>query len=230
MNFCGIITTFSLACVLFMFDKLLSKPGDVAANVNFKSAYFFSALASLIVSAFLLFRQRSNLAHRYGQISLEATVPGLTGKSTATWLNEVDAWEFWNFYNYAIALIKCAFLEIFALLLITFYKDCQVAKFFSQFSVIISSAIVIIGIIIIKRIIIDNKIHVITIISIIMIHIIIISIINAKIFIVNVKINQTIIINIVTIIINIIVCIINIKIIVVTVKRFSVVIFGFIID
>jgi hypothetical protein len=154
MNFCGIITTFCLACVLFMFDKLLSKPGDIAANLNFKSAYFFTALASLIVSAFLLFRQRSMLSHRYGQISLEATVPGLTTKTITTWLNEVDAWEFWNFYNYAIALIKCAFVEIFALVFITFYPECPIAKFFFTHSIVISLAVIAIGIIIIFF---DNK-------------------------------------------------------------------------
>jgi hypothetical protein len=147
MNFCGIITTFSLASVLFMFDKLLSKPED-AGNINFKSSYFILALGSLIVSAFFLFRQRSVLAHHYGQISLEVTQPGFTGKSLTTWLREVDDWSFWNLYIYGISLIKCAFVQIFILLIITFYKACLIAQYFPRFSILISGAIIVAGLLI----------------------------------------------------------------------------------
>ena len=145
MTFCGIITTFSLACVLFMTDKLLSKP-EASIGINFKSFYFIAVLIALTVSAFLLFLQRSRLANRYGQISLETAQPDFTGKTIAKWLEEVDAWKFWYPYLYAITLIKCAFIEIFILLLITLFKEYQVFQFLNQYSFVISLAIVLIGI------------------------------------------------------------------------------------
>jgi hypothetical protein len=147
MNFCGIITTFSLGCVLFMFDKLLSK-NDALPIINFTSFYFISALISLTVAAFLLFRQRSNLAHHYGQISLETVSPTFTGKSLSKWLAEVDDWSFWNLYVYAISLIKCAFVEIFILLFTTFFKSNTVAQSLDNYTVVSSVSVIVVGIII----------------------------------------------------------------------------------
>jgi hypothetical protein len=124
MTFCGIITTFSLACVLFMMDKMFSsiKTNDTTIQIDFKSIYFLMSIISLVIAAFLLFKLRANLAYNYGQISLEITSKGFTGKPIESWLKDVDSWEFWNPYFYAIALIICAFIQIAIFLFINFYK------------------------------------------------------------------------------------------------------------
>jgi hypothetical protein len=124
MTLCGIITTFSLACVLFMMDKMFSsiKATDTTIQIDFKSIYFLMSIISLVIAAFLLFKLRAELAYNYGQISLEITSKGFTGKSIENWLKDVDSWEFWNPYFYAIALIICAFIQIAVFLLINFYK------------------------------------------------------------------------------------------------------------
>jgi len=131
MTFCGIITTFSLACVLFMMDKLFStaKPQTSTFTIDFSSTYFVSTLLLFTISAYLLFRQRAELAFYYGQISLEFTSPGYTGKTMRYFFNQVDSWKFWYKYFYGIALIACAFIQLVVLIVGTLYKGYKMADF-----------------------------------------------------------------------------------------------------
>lgn len=117
MTFCGIITTFSLACVLFSINKMFGKD-DGPLHIEYNSLYFIIALILLLVAAYLLFKQRSDLAYYYGQISLEISMPGYTGKSINELFEKVDAWSFWYPYFYAIAIIGCAFAEFVVLIII----------------------------------------------------------------------------------------------------------------
>jgi hypothetical protein len=134
MTFCGIITTFSLACVLFMIDKVFSiNKTALMFSVQFRSVYFIIALLTFIISAFLLFKQRANLAHHYGQISLEYTSPGITDHKIKYWLNDVDSWKFWFLYIYAIGLILCGFIETTIMVIISIYRDYYIAKLLDQF-------------------------------------------------------------------------------------------------
>lgn len=143
MTFCGLITTFSLACALLLVDKMFPK-AEVLPALDFKSPYFISALFLFLFSAFLLFRQRANLAYNYGQISLELADSGFTNKSLDQWLRNGDAWQFWYYYLFAIALILCAFSEIIILLFLTFYisNNSPIWLFLTNYSILISLGII----------------------------------------------------------------------------------------
>lgn len=134
ITFCGIITTFSLACVLFIMDKLFTnnKSESQTVYIDFTSIYFIIVLLCLVISAYLLFKQRSNLAHHYGQICLEIYKIGFTGKDINSWLNEIDNWNFWRLYFYGVSLLGCAFSQIAVIFCINFYKDDSIIKVFVQ--------------------------------------------------------------------------------------------------
>lgn len=144
MTFTGIITTFSIGCLLFMADKLFSKDVTLPNLKDYTSLYFLIPLLYLAISAGLLLIHRSRLAFHYGMISLELFSPKFSGQTIVYWFDVVDDWKFWNKYLYALAFIVTAFTSLAVFVLIKLFPNNSFFIFLNHYQ----TQIIIVGTII----------------------------------------------------------------------------------
>jgi hypothetical protein len=99
MTIMGILSAFSVAAPAGILVTVIGKDSQVAASV-WSSSQLFLIAASIVcvLAASLFYKQRSDLAWFYGQISLVQSRGGTDQKLTEqldNWLKEADAWSTW---------------------------------------------------------------------------------------------------------------------------------------
>jgi hypothetical protein len=112
MTIMGILTTFCLAVVALVLDRVGSagKHPTMFLNLWQKQATYI-VIGSLAVAAAgtLFYKQRSALAWHYGQISLSIECPGINKISTEDWYREADSWATRVPYQQAFTALAAGF-------------------------------------------------------------------------------------------------------------------------
>lgn len=111
MTIMGILSAFSVAAPAGILVTVMGKDGHVAATL-WNEAQLFLIFGSFfcILAASLFYKERSNLAFLYGQISLVQTRGGDT-KELDTWFKRADRWDTWCPYFCAFTFLLTGFVE-----------------------------------------------------------------------------------------------------------------------
>ncbi|MGA2604263.1 MAG: hypothetical protein ABSG14_08545 [Verrucomicrobiia bacterium] len=105
MGIMGVLSTFCLAVPSLFFERVATADPKAMGH-DFLASLWSSGLWFLIWGSALMFgsaacfyRQRSRLAWYYGQIALELSLPGYTGRTVDEWLKKADSWDSWIPYQ-----------------------------------------------------------------------------------------------------------------------------------
>jgi hypothetical protein len=116
MNIMGILSTFCVAVVALVLDKVLggktSEPTFLTDVWKYGRPCVMAASALMLAGAYFFYRQRSKLAFYYGQICL--CLSRSPPKNAQQFLTDADSWDTWWFYQTAFWLTGLAFLNYFA--------------------------------------------------------------------------------------------------------------------
>jgi hypothetical protein len=104
MNIMGILSAFCTATVALALKELLGADADKPLGQIWINSRGFVIVGSLLIlgAAASFYRQRSDLAWYYGQISLTRAAPEVTDVNVFDWLKDADSWKTWIPY-------RCAF-------------------------------------------------------------------------------------------------------------------------
>jgi hypothetical protein len=109
MNIMGILTAFCVATVAFSLKELLEANGNPPPPLQIiwcHGAWYILIGSPLILGAAACFyKQRSNLAWYYGQISLTLAARTVTGTELHDCLRATDAWDTWVPYRSGFFLL-----------------------------------------------------------------------------------------------------------------------------
>jgi len=104
MNIMGILSAFCVATVAFTLRELLeAEPNRPLEQIWEYSGWFVSAL--ILGAAAWFYRQRSDLAWYYGQISLTRAASEVTKTELFDWLKDADSWTTWISYRCGFFLL-----------------------------------------------------------------------------------------------------------------------------
>jgi hypothetical protein len=107
MNIMGILSAFCVATVAFTLRELLeAEPNRPLEQIWEYSGWFVIIGSALILGAAAWFyRQRSDLAWYYGQISLTRAASEVTKTELFDWLKDADSWTTWISYRCGFFLL-----------------------------------------------------------------------------------------------------------------------------
>ncbi|MBB5397184.1 hypothetical protein [Mucilaginibacter sp. AK015] len=120
ITFTGIITTFTVASLLFIVDKQFSTDSKLRL-IETTPGLFILAMLFLSIAALLLLIHRQKLSFHYGMICLEIYSTGRTNKRIDEWLDDIDSWIFWRNHLAAIGFMLSAYGLLATLFLISLY-------------------------------------------------------------------------------------------------------------
>lgn len=117
MTIMGILSTFCVASLLVAVNSFILPGKDCKTNVYWDQSPWYCSLglAGLLGAALSFYRQRSQLAFYYGQISLNLVRK--KNKEVDDLLEMSDSWAAWNFYKSGFGFLSISFCQ-FALVLI----------------------------------------------------------------------------------------------------------------
>ncbi len=101
MNIMGILSAFCTATVAFALKELLAADADKSLAKIWENSRCFVVIGSLLIfgAAAWFYRQRSDLAWYYGQISLTQAAPQVIRFKLFEWLRDADSWKTWIPYR-----------------------------------------------------------------------------------------------------------------------------------
>jgi hypothetical protein len=114
MTIMGILSAFSVAAPAGVLVTVMGKDGQVAALWNSASLFVIAGSVFCVLAASLFYKERSNLAWFYGQISLVQARGGDETKlatQLADWFRDADAWSTWLPYFCGFILLLTGFTE-----------------------------------------------------------------------------------------------------------------------